>query len=126
MIAYLDTNVILWLAEGSLHHITPEARQVLEKAKLFVSPMVLVELQFLYEVNRISLPPKDVLAKLSQAVDVQVCPLPFPKVADAALNESWTREPFDRLITAQAKANSFATLITADSKIRANYAAAIW
>lgn len=57
---------------------------------------------------------------------VEVCTLPFTAVTEAALEESWTREPFDRLIVAQAKANGYAALITADRLIRANYSQALW
>ncbi len=40
-------------------------------------------------------------------------------------NFSWTRDPFDRIITAQASLNE-ALLITKDGSIRKNYARAVW
>lgn len=42
-----------------------------------------------------------------------------------ALKESWTRDPFDRLIVANAKAAG-APLITKDERIRKHYRRAIW
>lgn len=42
-----------------------------------------------------------------------------------AHRESWTRDPFDRIITAQA-AVSGAVLLTRDERIRANYRQAVW
>ncbi len=42
------------------------------------------------------------------------------------MHESWAREPFDRLIVAQAKVNGFAPLITADATIRKQYPRAVW
>jgi PIN domain nuclease of toxin-antitoxin system len=37
----------------------------------------------------------------------------------------WTRDPFDRLITAQAALGE-STLLTKDDTIRTNYANAVW
>lgn len=42
-----------------------------------------------------------------------------------ATHESWTRDPFDRIITAQA-AVCGAVLLTRDERIRANYRQALW
>jgi PIN domain nuclease of toxin-antitoxin system len=42
------------------------------------------------------------------------------------LDEKWTRDPFDRLIVANAKANGFAWLISADEHIRNHYPRAVW
>ncbi len=55
-----------------------------------------------------------------------MCPLSFEVVATAALDEDWTRDPFDRLIVAHAKASGLAPLITSDEKIRLHYPRAIW
>jgi PIN domain nuclease of toxin-antitoxin system len=43
-----------------------------------------------------------------------------------ALRCGWTRDPFDRLIVAQAKANDGAGLVMADTVIRKHYAGAVW
>ena len=47
-------------------------------------------------------------------------------VIQAALPIGWTRDPFDRIITAQAAANGKSRLITADEIIREHYEAAVW
>jgi PIN domain nuclease of toxin-antitoxin system len=44
--------------------------------------------------------------------------------ASIALDEKWTRDPFDRLIVANAK--GFAWLISADEAIRKHYPRAVW
>ena len=126
LIAYLDTNVVLWLAAGDLPRIPSVARQAIRNSDLLISPMVEVELQYLFEVGRLALSPDDILLKIKHEVAARICELPFPLVAKAALHENWTREPFDRLIVAQAKANGFATLITADTRIREHYPKALW
>lgn len=126
LIAYLDTNVVLWLTAGDLSRITSTAQQVIRSSNLLIAPAVELELQYLFEVGRINTPPRDIVLKITHDLAVNVCNLPFPLVVEAAMHESWTREPFDRLIVAQAKANGFAPLITADGKIRKNYPRAVW
>ncbi len=44
---------------------------------------------------------------------------------DQAIDYQWTRDVFDRLITAEAEAMGFA-LVTKDKNILANYKQAIW
>jgi len=126
VIAYLDTNVVVWLAHGDLARISPEAAKVLEQAELLVSPMVLLELEYLYEVKRIKLPARDIQGKVEHELDVRVCDLPFSAIVSAALDEKWTRDPFDRLIVANAKARGFAPLVTADEEICQYYPRAVW
>ena len=126
MIAYLDTNVVVWLAQGDLGRISSKAQSLLEQADLLISPMVLIELEYLYEVNRIKLSSRAVLLKIEHEAGVRVCDLPFPNVADVVVDEKWTRDPFDRTIVAQAKANGLALLVSADEEIRKHYPRAVW
>jgi PIN domain nuclease of toxin-antitoxin system len=55
-----------------------------------------------------------------------VCDHPFPIIAEVALGEARTRDPFDRIIVAHGKANGVAPLLTKDEAIRANYTNARW
>lgn len=126
MIAYLDTSVVVWLAKGNLERITPAARKVVELADLLISPVVLMELEYLYEVNRIKLTARDLQLKTANEIDLRVCDLPFSRVAAIALTEKWTRDPFDRVIVSQAKANGLAALISADEEIAEHYPRTIW
>jgi PIN domain nuclease of toxin-antitoxin system len=124
--AYLDTNVVVWLAQGSLESLSARATALLETANLLVSPMVLVELEYLHEAGRIRLPARDIQRKVEHELGVRICNLPFATVVSAALDESWTRDPFDRLIVAHAKANGFAALISADEEIARCYPRTVW
>jgi len=47
-------------------------------------------------------------------------------VVNKALDVTWTEDPFDRLIVANAQANHQAKLITRDRSIRKNYPRAVW
>jgi PIN domain nuclease of toxin-antitoxin system len=126
VISYLDTNALVWLAGGDTDRISATAKRVIEETDLLVSPMVLLELEYLYEIGKIRLRSRDVLLKMESEVDLRVCDLPFYRIASVALDEKWTRDPFDRLIVANAKANAFSTLVSADEEIRRNYPKTCW
>ena len=126
MTAYLDTAVVVWLAEANLAKLSQKALSLIQTADLRVSPMAVVELQYLYEIRRIVVTPQEILMKLNAEVGLTVCDHPFPIIAEVALGENWTRDPFDRIIVAQAKANGAAPLLTKDEEILANYSNARW
>jgi PIN domain nuclease of toxin-antitoxin system len=126
VIAYLDTNALVWLADGSLADVSRKAGQLIEQVDLLVSPMVLFELELLYEIKRIKRPARDIQNKVEHELGVRLCDLPFSTVASAALEEKWTRDPFDRLIVANAKANGFAWLISADEQMGKHYPRTVW
>jgi PIN domain nuclease of toxin-antitoxin system len=126
VIAYLDTNALVWLSEGSLAGLSPKIDRLLEEADLLFSPMALFELELLYEIKRIKRPARDIQNKVEHELGVRLCDLPFAAIASAALDEKWTRDPFDRLIVANAKANGFAWLISADELTRKHYPRTCW
>ncbi len=127
MITYLDTSVAVWLAQKSLNRISPAALDHLTRSSdRRLSPTVLLELQFLYEIKRILIPAADIRRKLESELSITVCDFPFPAIAETALTETWTRDPFDRLITAHARANSLAWLLTSDRRIQDAYPRALW
>ena len=126
MICYIDTQVAVWLAGSNLAKFSQKALSLIQTADLRISPMAVVELQYLYEIRRIIVSPQDILVKLNAEVGLTVCNHPFPIIAEVALGETWTRDPFDRLIAAHAKANGVAPLLTTDEVIRANYSNARW
>ncbi len=84
-----------------------------------------MELELLHEIGRLRPTASRVLSVLGQEVGLRVCDLPFRTVVDQALKEAWGRDPFDRLIVANAKANG-AALITKDEKIHRNYSRVVW
>lgn len=126
MIAYLDTNLVVWLAQGSLDRISEKARHHLNEAELYLSPMVMLELEYLFEVKRIKLGARDIFLKVEHELGVRRCDLPFASIMHAALDEKWTRDPFDRTIVAHAKANGFSHLISSDEEIRRHYPRTVW
>ena len=126
MICYVDTAVAVWLAEANLAKLSQKALSLIQTADLRISPMAVVELQYLYEIRRIIVKPQEILLKLNVEIGLTVCNHPFPIIAETALGETWTRDPFDRMIVAHAKANGAAPLLTKDEVIRENYHNARW
>ena len=126
MIAYLDTHIAVWLVDGQLRKLSRAAAQAIERHSVLLSPIVMLELEYMYEIGRITKPSSTVLGILQADLNVELCNLPFLAVVESSIHEKWTRDTFDRLIVAHARANGTAALISADEQIRANYSATIW
>jgi PIN domain nuclease of toxin-antitoxin system len=124
-LTYLDTHVVAWLYAGRADLLSATARRVVESSELLISPAVVLELQYLHETGRTAGEAERVVADLRTRIELRVCDLPFPEVALHALALSWTRDPFDRLIVAQAAVRD-APLLTKDRAIRRRYRAAVW
>lgn len=122
---YLDTHVLVRLYLGDADKLGAAARKAIEEQELVVSPAAILELELLHEIGRLRPSASKVVGALGQDVGLRVCDLPFRTVVDQALKEAWGRDPFDRLIVANAKANN-APLITKDEKIHRNYSHVIW
>ncbi len=122
---YLDTHVMAWLYSGQIERIPAVARKAINESEVLVSPMVLVELQYLIEIGRFTDPVEQVLEILGRDLGLKVCDLPFPGVARRAFSLSWTRDPFDRLIVSQASLQE-APLVTKDGDIHEHYRGALW
>ena len=122
---YLDTHAVVWLYSGDTQRFPVAVRGRIEREELLISPAVLLELQFLHEINRLLVPGTRIVDTLAADIGLTVCDLPFPRVAAAALSLTWTRDPFDRLIVAQAMLAD-ASLLTKDSTILEHYIHATW
>lgn len=123
---YLDTHILVWLYQDGAVRLTPQAIQALETAEqLLISPMVELELAYLHEIARINCDAFTILDSLRRDIGLETCPQPFAAVIGTALTLDWTRDPFDRIIVAQA-AHRDSPLLSADQNIIKHYAAAIW
>lgn len=122
---YLDTHVIAWLYAGATELLSEPAREAIEKEPLRVSPMVLLELEFLREIGRLGVGANLVLEELRGRIGLEVCDLDFRRVAASARELNWTRDPFDRVIVGQAIAAG-RRLLTKDRSIRRRFQSATW
>jgi PIN domain nuclease of toxin-antitoxin system len=74
-VIYLDTHVVVWLYAGDLELLPHGVRDLLEGEELVISPMVELELQYLYESGRTSQPGRvvvDALDEEIQALDAEL------------------------------------------------------
>jgi PIN domain nuclease of toxin-antitoxin system len=126
VIAYLDTHVVVWLCENKPERLSGPALDAINNHDLLISPTVLIELNFLQQIGRVIRSPLDLAKQLRTQLGVKICDHSFADMAETALFESWTRDPFDLLIVSHAKANGYSPLVTQDEKIRRYYPKAVW
>ena len=122
---YLDTHVAVWLYEGDRTKLSKTVAEQIEADSLFVSPAVLLEIEYLYERKKLTVGGRAIIGALTREIGLSLCELTFAAVAENAIDLKWTRDPFDRLIVAHAAAND-ATLLTKDERIRRHYKRAVW
>jgi len=123
---YLDTHVLAWLYQDGATRLSPRGADAIERADvLLASPIVELELTYLQEIGRITCDAATILDSLRRDLELDTCRLPFASVVGAALAQTWTRDPFDRLIVAQA-AHGQKPLLTADTNLREHYPLAFW
>ena len=122
---FLDTHVFVWLYAGLNEKFSAKGIELLNTHDLKISPMVMLETQYLYEIKRIQIPARQLYEDLHLRVGVTVASDDFSLITQNSLDFSWTRDPFDRLIVAHATTLS-ASLLTADKTILENYTASVW
>ena len=122
---YLDTHLVLWLYAGSLDLISKEAKRVLDDNDLYISPIVVLELQYLKESKKIKKSPAEIIDALHKEINLKVCTKDFHNIVKESLSMQWTRDPFDRVLVAHASLNNN-ILLTKDDAIRGHYKQAVW
>lgn len=122
---HLDTHVVAWLYAGRHDLLGRKAVARIEQSELLVSPMVLLELEYLRESRRTSRGGEAVLEDLASRIGLRVSETPFARVVTRGLAMIWTRDPFDRLIVAHAAEDGL-PLVTKDRTIRSNYRHSVW
>ena len=82
---YLDTHVVLWLYLRKGDGLSERARQLIEyEPEILISPMVLLELDYLHEIGRTTLGSTPVYNYLHQRIDLQLCQKSFIDVVRVA------------------------------------------
>ncbi len=121
---HLDTHVLVW-AYGRRSRLTTAARRALADDQCVVSPATVLELEVLFELRRVDADAAQVISNLQRQVHLSISESTFADVVEAARGFAWTRDPFDRLIVANAMADG-ARLVTADDIILRNFPDAVW
>jgi PIN domain nuclease of toxin-antitoxin system len=121
----LDTHVVVWLYTGEVERLGERATDALERHVPVVSPIVQLELTYLHEIERLRVSGAEVIDDLRERMGMQLSDTSLAAVVAAAAPLTWTRDPFDRLIVADALVAS-AELLTKDATIAANCALTRW
>ncbi|HEX4179288.1 MAG TPA: type II toxin-antitoxin system VapC family toxin [Caulobacteraceae bacterium] len=114
----LDTNALLWVGLDD-RQLRPTARQQLFDAQLFTSVISAAEISIKASIGKLPLPaPFDTdfgaaLKTLLRRSDVELLPLEAPVIDHLRTLPLHHRDPFDRLIIAQALTRGL-TLATRD------------
>ena len=122
---YLDTHAVLWLYAGQVEKFSQHAISLLNENEIYISVIVQLELQYLNEIQRITGKPNEIVSDLSDKIGLKICEKSFNVIINHAMNLSWTRDPFDRIIVANAALNDD-VLITKDQSILDHYPNARW
>jgi PIN domain nuclease of toxin-antitoxin system len=123
--AYLDTHVVVWLYGGEISKISPRVISIIEESTLYYSSFVRLELKYLFEIGKIKVAPDIILKSLEIEIALVNRDSPLYVLVNNALEHSWTRDPFDRMIVSQAQLSD-CVLVTKDSLIRENFRNAVW
>lgn len=121
---FLDTNAVIYLYTGS-RSLSERAVLLINRHDCRISPLVKLELLYLYDIGRLTKKPDIIAVALSEDIGLEVHDQLLGSIVTAAASLSWTRDPFDRLIVAQAKIND-SYLVTSDRTILEHYKKAIW
>ncbi|MBI3039320.1 PIN domain-containing protein [bacterium] len=117
---HLDTHIAIWLFSGEWTSRLKRYKKTSERSILQVSPIVEMEIQFLCEIGRLKFPGKVVVTELMERLGLKISASSFHQVIRQSHFETWTRDPFDRIIVANAKTDG-ARLLTKDENILANF-----
>ena len=124
-ITLLLSPVTMFLMAGEVEKLSDRAVELIEVSEIACSPMVRLELTYLNEVGRLNVAAADVVSDLGRRVGLAESDLPLAALVDAAAPLGWTRDPFDRMIVADALAAG-SPLLTADTAILDRVDSAVW
>ena len=122
---YLDTHIVTWLYAGLLKKFSQSIRTILNENEIVISPMVRLELEYLYEIKHVREPAHVIVADLANRIGLRVCEKNFNAIVSQAIKLTWARDPFDRLVVANAALNDN-ILISKDQNILEHYPHARW
>ncbi len=120
MSCFLDTHIVVWLYEKKLNLLSDNAKNYIEENDLYISPIVKLEIEYLFEIGRIKDNSETICGYLEKNINLRIEDSSFLEISKISINEKWTRDPFDRIIVAHSKLKDY-TLITKDQNIKKNY-----
>ena len=68
---YLDTHLVVWLYAGLTSKLSDRAKHFINEHEIYISPMMRLELQYLYEIGRITEKSDDILIDLVNRLNLK-------------------------------------------------------
>lgn len=122
---HIDTHIAVYLEQKRPRRISRDAAWLMREEPIAMSPLVVMELAYLSEIGRLDADAERIQAHLEKEFGITTSTALFADVCRTSIRQSWTRDPFDRLIVANAIVDG-ARLITADRVILENFKDAVW
>ncbi|KAA3610716.1 MAG: PIN domain-containing protein [Calditrichaeota bacterium] len=122
---FLDTHVIIWLYQRNKKPFSKNALKLLDLAELYFPSISFLEISFLNQLGKINFTAIEAQSDLTSNVNIVFARTDTFDLSKEASTMVWTRDPFDRLITAEASFHQ-AKLLTKDKLILKNYDNATW
>lgn len=114
----LDTHILIWILTGARQ--IKNLAWVAESGQWTLSPLSLLETKFLLEKGKVDVELASLLEDLKRDERFKIDTVSLDNLCQAALDLSWTRDPFDRLLVAHSIVRGI-PLGTCDLNIRKNY-----
>lgn len=114
----LDTHFVLWIVTGA-----DRLRSFpwIERYRPWgVSPVSLLEIQYLAEIGRVEIQNPRFTDALLEDPRFMIDEIPLVPLMRRAIELTWTRDPFDRLISAHSSIRRL-PLCTTDRNVRENH-----
>ena len=122
---FLDTHVAIWLYSGRLDLFRPKVLRLINDNQICISHWVRLEMKYLNEIGRINQHPDMIIDALIDEIGLAFSNNSIERIVSQAIHLDFTRDPFDRIIVADAYINN-SYLISKDQNIRKNYKYAVW
>jgi PIN domain nuclease of toxin-antitoxin system len=121
----LDTHILIWIYKEQFSKFSKKLFDIIEESDLYISPIVELELQYLYEIGRLKDSPQKIIFDLQKFLEIEILETSFSDIIFEAKKILWTRDAFDRIIIATSMVEKM-KLLTADQKIIKNSSLAEW
>jgi PIN domain nuclease of toxin-antitoxin system len=122
---FLDTHVAIWLYSGQLELLNSNVLSLINENQVGISHIVRLEMKYLNEIGRINQKPDVILDALIDEIGLVYSDNSIERIVTQAIHLDFTRDPFDRIIVADAYINN-SYLISKDKNIQKNYKNTIW
>jgi PIN domain nuclease of toxin-antitoxin system len=124
-VIFLDTHVAIWLYSGQLDLFKPKTLKLINENQLCISHIVRLEMKYLNEIGRIKQQPDVIIDALIDEIGLVFSENSIERIISHAIHLDFTRDPFDRIIVADASINN-SQLISKDQIIKMNYKNTVW